>query len=244
MDNTSKLIQDQFNTLPADVQAALTATPWRDRVKDIATRNNLTDEQASALETETLLILYGFEPEDAFVQNIVAAVGIGEETAEGIARLVEAEIVDDIEQKLDLSEQAKIPTGPVAHSESTFPETTEIVPSPIEIEAPHATQSAVNMQPIQTPPQSITAPKAPVEMFIKTPFAPEHKAQTPVMAPEQNTSSLSTTNGRPVPSFEYQGGSMVAEKLTKPISTSVDGKTATPPTSYTTGQDPYREPIE
>src|SRR3954468_15368994 len=95
--NVDKLIQDQIDSLPLDVKEAVARVPWKERVRDIAKRENLNVAQADSLETETMFILYGFLTPDTYVGNIMTEVGIEDEQAERINKLVNDEIVSDIE---------------------------------------------------------------------------------------------------------------------------------------------------
>jgi hypothetical protein len=68
--DTNKLIQDKWESLPIDVKQALTTIPWKNRVRDIAKREMLDEENSDQLETELLLVLYGFVPPEDPKLNI------------------------------------------------------------------------------------------------------------------------------------------------------------------------------
>lgn len=99
---TEQIINEQWELLPIDIKAALTNVPWKTRVRDIAKREGLDEAKSLTLETETLLILYGFLPPETFEQNILTQLNIDEEQAERITKLVSNEIVADIEKQLEM----------------------------------------------------------------------------------------------------------------------------------------------
>lgn len=73
---TDKLIEDQLKTLPQALQRAITLTPWRVLVKNIATANNLDEAKSESLETEAMLVIYGFQPQEELVANITREIAI------------------------------------------------------------------------------------------------------------------------------------------------------------------------
>ncbi len=150
MDNTvDKLIQDQIDALPPDIKKAISLVPWKDRVRDIAKRENLNITQSDSLETETLLILYGLLPPESYAGNIVTEVGVDEEQAERIAKLVNDEIIADIEkqfeaidataQKSALTPALETPTGTPATQSVEIPEANlpEVIPGEAAHNVPH-----------------------------------------------------------------------------------------------------------
>ncbi len=103
MDESEKLIKEQFESLPKNVQEVLSSTPWRETVGKIGFENNLAGDQILALETETLLILYGFESPEDYIANIVKSVEVTEEIALNIAGSVGEKIISVIEEKIEES---------------------------------------------------------------------------------------------------------------------------------------------
>ncbi len=67
---TQKLIDEQFKILPEALQRAITLTPWRNTVYDLAKLNNLDSNKTEKLETEVMLVVYGFESQNDLVKNI------------------------------------------------------------------------------------------------------------------------------------------------------------------------------
>lgn len=118
-----KIIEEQFNSLPPEIKEAIGRVPWKERVRDIAKRESLNDDQALALEAETMIILYGFLPPEGYVQSIETEVGVDEEQAERVAKLVTNEIFDDIERQFETIEASasnSSPTSPAPTSTSSI----------------------------------------------------------------------------------------------------------------------------
>lgn len=111
MNETDKLIEEQFKTLPLNLQQAINAVPWRNLVQEIGKENNLNNEQMALLEEGTMLIIYGFEDPTGYSDNLVKAIGIGEITAGKIFNSVWDRIMAPISKKANEMEN-KIPEIP------------------------------------------------------------------------------------------------------------------------------------
>jgi len=129
MNDNDKLIQNQFNSLPVDVKESISRIPWRERVRDIAKREGLDADKSLALETETMMILFGFQSADDYTKNILTQVEIDEETAERITKEVSDEILTDIEKQFEMIDA-------ISHKNT--------------IEVPKITQVPTNQQPPAT----------------------------------------------------------------------------------------------
>jgi hypothetical protein len=111
--NTEKLIDEQFAKLPTPMQMAIKAVPWKQRVSQIATVHSLPANQLESLEQETMLILYGFEKPEGYIDNLMQEMGIDENLATTIAEEVNEKIFKTISQKTEeLEGQNTIPTQP------------------------------------------------------------------------------------------------------------------------------------
>jgi len=100
MEPFNKIIQDTFNSLPIGVKEALARAQWKQRVRQIALDNTLGAEKSQFLETETLLVLYGLEPPENYISNIIDGVELSEEQAEKIADEVFDKIIMEVERQL------------------------------------------------------------------------------------------------------------------------------------------------
>lgn len=259
--NTDKLIQDQFNSLPADVKEAISRVPWKARVQDIAKREGLNAEQSTSLETETMLTLYGFVAPDSYIGNITTEVGVEEEQAERISKLVTDEIIADIEKQFEMID-ALMPKddtpkesgpAPAAPKEEKKPEPDkglldispeilakqvkmpEIAPDMLPEVLPG--QTAHDVPHVEAPaPIAVSAP-APASESTAVP-APVVEAPSPAPAPKIEIV--------PAPEVPPAPKSIVEEKLSQVTSAPIQSPASTAPAvpSYEPGKDPYREPIE
>jgi hypothetical protein len=98
MENDKNIVQEQFDSLPPEIKEALNQFPWQERVKNIAAREGLEEEKSARLETEVMLVLYGFLPAESFQENLKVKVGIDNLQAIRIEEAVAQEIFEEIEE--------------------------------------------------------------------------------------------------------------------------------------------------
>lgn len=91
MNDLDKLTTEQLKTLPPPLQEALKTVPWRNSVQGIGASHGLDKEKTKTLETETLLIIYGFEPQENFKANLYRELGLDIKKIE--LKSAEAELV-------------------------------------------------------------------------------------------------------------------------------------------------------
>lgn len=96
-----QLIKEQLAKLPPELQRALELVPWKASVKEIALTNNLSLPQISALDQETMLVLYGFDDPKNYIDNLVSEVGVDENAATTIAEAVNEHIFQPISLKAE-----------------------------------------------------------------------------------------------------------------------------------------------
>ncbi|MDB5194227.1 MAG: hypothetical protein JWN50_241 [Parcubacteria group bacterium] len=225
---TDKVIQDQFDSLPLDVKEAIGRVPWKARLRDIAKREGLKAEQADTLETETMLILYGFLEPDTYLSSLTSQVGVGEEQAERISELVANEIITDIEKQFEMIDAL----------------------APKDTTPKMAGPAPVASTPQQEAPKSIL--EIPPEILAKQVFLPE---VAPDMLPEvlPNEVAHDVPHVEPAPIIEKAPApvvmpavqnekpkSMIEEKLAQVTSAAPQTPRQDP---YPKGIDPYREPV-
>lgn len=97
--DTNKLIDEQLKTLPPALQRAIAQTSWRVLVGNVAKNSNLTDPQKESLETETMLVIYGFEPQSDFLGNIMRELSLDIARATMIASDVDKQVFAPILEK-------------------------------------------------------------------------------------------------------------------------------------------------
>ncbi len=159
MNEEEKLIQEQFNRLPKELQDALNAVPWKSSVKEIALLNKLSLEQIAIVERETMFILYGFENSADYVANLMREVQIDETTATSIADEVNEKILKVITAQLDKPKEA----GKI---ENSLPEIAPhnlpmIEEGEVAREVPHVEQKTERKPLVSTPNYSYTPGKDP-----------------------------------------------------------------------------------
>lgn len=84
MDHTTGLIKEYFSLIPAKLQQFITARTWTKTVDEISKKNNLSEDQSSALSIETLLVLVGLKDMEEFQKNIEEQLSAPSHVAESI----------------------------------------------------------------------------------------------------------------------------------------------------------------
>lgn len=67
---TTDLIQEEFKKLPPHVQRAITSVNWTQTLASLGKQYNLHIDQIGALQTETLLILFGLANPDEYGDSL------------------------------------------------------------------------------------------------------------------------------------------------------------------------------
>jgi len=111
MNETDKLIEEQFKKLPLNLQRAIKAVPWKSLVEEIGRANALDAEQTALLEQETMFIIYAFENPDDYVSNIARALNTSEEIAYTIAESIGDKIFVPISEKSEGHQQTSTPAS-------------------------------------------------------------------------------------------------------------------------------------
>ncbi|NQV87931.1 MAG: hypothetical protein HQ402_00040 [Parcubacteria group bacterium] len=70
MDDTNKKLEEQFKLLPAELREFIVSEELTTDLKNISNRYQLTDEQGSILETQTLIILLGLDYTNKYRDNL------------------------------------------------------------------------------------------------------------------------------------------------------------------------------
>lgn len=93
---TDKLIEGQFKSLPEELQKSINAVSWKSIVQEIGQQNKLGQEKIADLERETMFIIYGFEPPESFVENVMREVGTDESQTKKIVEAIVERILNVI----------------------------------------------------------------------------------------------------------------------------------------------------
>lgn len=211
--DTTKLIDEQLKSLPQSLQRAIALTEWRVITKNIATANNLDASKSENLETETMLVMYGFENQNDFPSNVARELEIDQVRADMIAREINEQVFTAVLDKANELESQK--EGETLQSATPEPvKEPETTPN-VVVEAPKPDDP--NKKPINL----IPPPVKEEEILLEPP------------KPESSPASLAPSTPQPSSpkpkDFEERKQSVPEMPSNKP--------------HYPTGNDPYREPI-
>lgn len=178
--DTDKLIKEQFERLPQPLQRAITLTPWKNLVEEIATSNNL---DAESLETETMLVIYGFESQDDFAGNLTSELAIGADKSAALAKEIDVKIFSAVLEQANKFASEK---------QETLQSTPEITPKTQEI-APMVVVEAAPTSPVGSGGQA----KAPINLIPPAPQVQKPIALTPPNLPIERPSINIVEEKRP-----------------------------------------------
>ena len=102
MDEITQNLKKQFDALPSNVQRAISDANLSIKLQEIVKNNKLMIDQAGKLETETILVLFGLEPLENYVNNLVKKVGLSGTQASVIAHDVNESIFKNIRETLKI----------------------------------------------------------------------------------------------------------------------------------------------
>lgn len=100
MNYSEQILKARFEQLPEDIKEAITATPWKEKLRQISEKHNLHIDQAGHLGEETVLVMFGIEHADNLIANIAKHVEVSEEKAEAIAEDLNREIFLKVRESL------------------------------------------------------------------------------------------------------------------------------------------------
>jgi hypothetical protein len=225
MQEALKELKISLETLPSHIRDVVVHTSWEAKIKELALKYSLTEEQESLLFTEVLLVLTAVSSEEELAENIENELGVSGILAEQLAEEIGQRIFSWIqrlytEKEKSLTTEAEkenldippinLPGEVIEESPSSW------LPSSKE-KSPSILQDQVN---------SFFAPTPATEPAIEVKPEPISIPQTPITPPVQTPP---------------QPQSFIANKLTQPIKIEPKAPIEIPKT-YSV--DPYREPIE
>ena len=108
MDDTQKIIQEQFKKLPKSLQDAILAIDLHDKIKMISEKHKLLIDKAAIFENETMLIMLGLENHTDYTNNIRKELEITDEQAQEITKDVNEQIFLPIRESLKEIENKNI----------------------------------------------------------------------------------------------------------------------------------------
>jgi hypothetical protein len=228
MDNTDNIIQEQFNSLPLAVRESVSRVPWKSKLQEISKGENLSAEQSRALETETLLILYGFIPSDDYAANIQQELGLDDETVGRIYKSVYNGIVSEIQKQYEIIEATS--RKPLTPQPSAPQKPKEVPVQP----APKTEQRGV-----ATPPANLPIAETGEKVHETT---PEEKEWLEMGERPWKDRNNSVPNQAQAPRPQTPSDIQTPPQQTQPA-TPVNRIMEAAKPSYPSGKDPYREPL-
>ena len=172
MNEEEQLIKEQFEKLPKSLQEAIEAAPWKSSVNEIVLLNKLSLEKAAIIERETMLIIYGLENPESYVENIMREAEIDGDTALTIAKSVDERIFKPIAEQVEKYSQEKAsPVAEASHSNLPMVEEGEVAHDVPHVEEPAETKIEINT------PEEDSKPK------LQTPNYSYHPGQDPYREP-------------------------------------------------------------
>lgn len=102
MNYSEQILKARFEQLPEGVKEAIIATPWEDKLAQIAGKHRLHIDQADRLDKETIIVMFGLEHPDNLVYNLAKHLEVSEEKAEAIAEDLNNEIFLKIRESLKM----------------------------------------------------------------------------------------------------------------------------------------------
>jgi hypothetical protein len=257
MEEELDIIKEQIQSAPEEIKKLVAGNIWNNGISIVSKKNNLSQEQIASLEKEVLFVILGMELYSDFAKNIQRELAI----SEILANDINIELFDSVfRQIINLLPKEKEGSTPSPNQAS--PEQND----GLKVEP-------VISSPIQTPsnePKWWDDQKGQsnnIKGDYKIPMVDKTKNSTPNNAQQPKTSpsvpevmpemELSTQKELPksfldkIITPEARKPSVVDEKLQK-MSENEEGwgkrKTALDniviKSSYTEGQDPYREPLQ
>jgi hypothetical protein len=223
MSEATDAITKHIQALPPKLKAAIASIEMQKPLEEIRQKYGLMLDQASTLETETVLVAIGVEPGEEFVDNIIKNVGLNEIDAISIAKEINAKIFEKIKERIKKGE------GP---SESGGGETPE--------------QKVENEKEILS---AIEKP-SPVGSRIKQSNAPSNLPRDTSPVGQVATGKLPDESKEQNTAFEKQiPRDPALEKLQSNLTSinekqEIDERAVGKEKKYPGENDPYREPVE
>lgn len=148
--DVNKQIEDRFKALPEPLQRAIALTDWKKNVAEIAKANNLSADQAQSLETEAMLVMYSFSPQEELQTNLARELNIEQARAKMLSDEVMLKVFSIVLAKADRLAKEK----DTLQTASTTPTMPEPASSPKVFEAKPG---------VENPPVNILPPKPKAE---------------------------------------------------------------------------------
>jgi hypothetical protein len=184
MSETNEILKKQIATAPKEIRAFLVKGSWLNVSREIAKKNNFSEDQTTSIEDEVLFVLIGLELKKDFKENIKRELYIPD--------ILVRDMVDEIEERVFKEVNDFLPTEVEGETSITNP----IPQKPIASVAP--TQSApANV--VSTTPNNLPGAKPALDILQK-------QSSLPTTSLEQTLSQKTTSTENPVIEKKYYPG--------------------------------------
>ena len=95
-----KKLEETFETLPKDVQEALSSVDVSQKIMEVAKTHGILLDAVETLSDETTMVMLGLENPNEFPGGIEAKLGVSKEKAEQIAKDIDTQIFEPIRESL------------------------------------------------------------------------------------------------------------------------------------------------
>ena len=131
---TKKLIQNQFKSLPKGIRDYVVSEKFNQMMQDIGRRHQYNEQEAIALENETVLVFMGLESIEDYAENLQRVLKKPAEEIEEVAIEIAKEVFSPMKQELRMYlQQAASSEEKAADTPETKNDRPEIIRQPPNI---------------------------------------------------------------------------------------------------------------
>ena len=153
------ILKQQIAAAPNEIKQFLAVEGYKLTTEEIATKNNLSSEQKTALENEVIFVFVGMELENDLEKNLTDALGIQPPLAQDIEKELSEKLFDLFRDLLPTQEEPVTTSSNLELSPDLLP---EILPGQTAHNVPHV-EFAPTAKPIASTPAPVaSAPSAPI----------------------------------------------------------------------------------
>ena len=247
MDNEQQNLKKQFDSLPPELQTAISSVGLPQKLQQIVKNNKLLLNQADSIQTETYLVLLGLEPLDDYIGNIVKNAGLDKNQALAVAHDMDELVFKDVREHLKTISQKMTAEERAEMEQKNLPAKEDILAG---IEAPHTvheTEESISLSslPSNRPPEEIVPQTMERKLEIKPELpVPEVKPGAFVLQkPIEPPKIMYHENVPPVSNIV--GSKMAGEVAIPKKEVVIEEKTKLPEKKApSSGTDPYREEVK
>ncbi len=177
---TPEEIQKKFDSLPADIKAAVYGVDMLNIIQKLGEKYKLHIDQVGTLEAETADVMIGFSKPEEFVGNLSEALIVDRAQAENIAKEINEQVFIKIRESLKNLHTQQVPS--IVPKVVPAPTTTKTIPAPAStpaVAAPKPDLVAAEAM-LQAKTVSAPAPAVPAQPVVPQKTVP---TAAPVMPP-------------------------------------------------------------